>query len=340
MLANIRRRAAELLYSHLRHATHLQNRADQQQNRADQLQHGVEQLQHEADDLRAQLAGSAGARAQLEHDVAVQIAGRTNDAHAYRAMLGKSFLMQRNFYDVLKVDLAGATSSQATSIAMLRRIQAAYRQAGATELNPHDSFWTTAADYAKQPIHDALLAEDTAALEKVFAAPVETSLFYGFDTLNQANQGNMHPSEHQWRADWSYDNLLRLCEAVGVVRLEYPEAPARTSYPETEELLEKLDAALGFRIDFPNLYAGETGLKTSRGAASYRAVQALYQAWLIRKTGAEKVVEIGAGMVRTAYYASRFGIRDYTIVDLPLTNVSQAGFLALTLGEQSVALYG
>ena len=42
----------------------------------------------------------------------------------------------------------------------------------------------------------------------------------------------------------------------------------------------------------------------------------------------------------SAYCASRFGIRHYTIVDLPLTNVSQAGFLGLTLGEQSISLYG
>jgi hypothetical protein len=34
------------------------------------------------------------------------------------------------------------------------------------------------------------------------------------------------------------------------------------------------------------------------------------------------------------------GIRDYTIIDFPLTNVAQAYFLGRTLGEDAVSLHG
>jgi putative sugar O-methyltransferase len=51
------------------------------------------------------------------------------------------------------------------------------------------------------------------------------------------------------------------------------------------------------------------------------------------------VLEIGAGLGRTAYFAQQFGLRDYTIIDLPMTNVAQGYFLGRTLGQETVSLY-
>jgi hypothetical protein len=53
------------------------------------------------------------------------------------------------------------------------------------------------------------------------------------------------------------------------------------------------------------------------------AIQAIYQAYrLVEVAGRDaRVVEIGDGMGRTALYAHTLGIRNYTIFDLPLTNV-------------------
>ncbi|MFC1971189.1 putative sugar O-methyltransferase [Chloroflexota bacterium] len=85
-------------------------------------------------------------------------------------------------------------------------------------------------------------------------------------------------------------------------------------------------------------------MKTTRGIASYRAVQSLYQAWrirdLLREIRNPSVVEIGAGTGRTAYYAYRLGINRYTIIDLPLTCASQAHFLSRVLGVDAIRLYG
>jgi hypothetical protein len=86
------------------------------------------------------------------------------------------------------------------------------------------------------------------------------------------------------------------------------------------------------------------GLITSRGIVSYRALQAIYQAWRITPLAGTKpdvhVLEIGAGLGRTAYYAWRAGIRNYTIVDVPLTAVAQADFLGRTLGPDALTLAG
>ena len=55
--------------------------------------------------------------------------------------------------------------------------------------------------------------------------------------------------------------------------------------------------------------AGEFGLPTSRGIATYRAVLSLHQTWIIlnhlRDQSTKSVVEIGPGLGRTAYYVFR-----------------------------------
>jgi hypothetical protein len=43
---------------------------------------------------------------------------------------------------------------------------------------------------------------------------------------------------------------------------------------------------------------------------------------------------------RTAFYAKQFRLRNYTIVDLPMTSVAQANFLGGALGADDVCLFG
>ena len=99
----------------------------------------------------------------------------------------------------------------------------------------------------------------------------------------------------------------------------------------------------GTRVDFPNPYQDEFGIVTSRGISSYRAIHALYQVFRLRQltdVHGPRILEIGAGLGRTAGYAHRMGLRQYTIVDLPMTNVAQASFLGQTLGPDSITLFG
>jgi hypothetical protein len=126
---------------------------------------------------------------------------------------------------------------------------------------------------------------------------------------------------------------LRLSESQGR-RVRNPESGLSLAPSPVSELLAS--------YEFPNPFPGEVGVTTARGIASFRALQAIYQAHRIISLGGPngRVLEIGAGLGRTAFYAWSFGIRDYSIVDLPMSGVAQGYFLGRTLGPDAVCLFG
>ncbi|MFZ2035131.1 MAG: putative sugar O-methyltransferase [Candidatus Dormiibacterota bacterium] len=222
--------------------------------------------------------------------------------------------------------------------AMVERIIAAYVQSvGVTQQS--DSFWDNAFFKLKRDIHDALIAKDRHVLAEMLQDPGRTDLFYGFENLARSLA---HGVEYRGRN--VHLDLLLLSEAIGVERSRNPEYGEPTTLPDVEPLLERLDEALGATLQFPNPFPGEVGLATSRGVASYRAVQAIFQAWriaeLVDQRPGARVLEIGAGLGRTAYYATQFGVSDYTIIDIPLSNVAQAAFLGRALGTEAIRLFG
>ncbi|MET4607051.1 SAM-dependent methyltransferase, partial [Bradyrhizobium sp. JR4.1] len=63
----------------------------------------------------------------------------------------------------------------------------------------------------------------------------------------------------------------------------------------------------------------------------------IYQAWrVISLAHRPRVLEIGAGLGRTAFYL--FGVAEYVAIDIPLSNVAQAHFLSRTIGEDVVRI--
>ena len=228
---------------------------------------------------------------------------------------------------------------------LIRRMIQAY-QAANVDTYDGPSMWTLYFQEKHLDAHKALMTGDVAAVSRLWSNPADSFIFWGFEELHPiytaARKGN--PAALDGTAERVYDNLVRLGEAAGVARLEYPEAPQKTTLESVEAILEGLDRIMGFRIDFPNPFPCEYGLQTSRGVASYRAIQALYQAYRTKLLLADrpdaKVLEIGPGLGRSAYYCVKAGIKNYTVIDIPFSNVSQAFFLGLTLGEDQVALRG
>jgi hypothetical protein len=226
--------------------------------------------------------------------------------------------------------------------ALVERIVAAYRRAASTPLGDVRNMWLTDLAGVKSDAAQLLDQPDLESIGEMLRDPASWKLLHGFDFYVPLEKAD------DWVAWWhlyTYDALLQLCRATGARRVEYPEAHVDfAEAPDPEDLLTTLDEMLGFRVDFPNIFPGEAGLQTSRGVISYRAVQALYQAWRIKHTlsgpGAARVLEIGAGLGRTAYYAVKMGVAQYTIIDLPLSSVPQGYFLGRALGEGSVALWG
>ncbi|MBS0271667.1 MAG: putative sugar O-methyltransferase [Proteobacteria bacterium] len=259
-----------------------------------------------------------------------------------------------------------------------KRIMAFYQTTYKLDVGPEDKIWVKVLNKMKQSVHEALLEGDEDRVIRILNHPAESHLFYGFDDLTL----NLMPSQDSWKDSffffglydlavhftpspdaWKADSeakamiafrLLRtLVGATGASRYLNPEA---SRYPhlehpqnflgfsDVEEILLALDKTFGFKIDFPNPYFAERGLPTTRGIASYRAIQSLYQAWKSAQLAGDpsrcRLLEIGAGLGRSAYYAMKFGFKSCTIVDLPMTSVAQAHYLINTLGKDAVSLYG
>jgi hypothetical protein len=244
---------------------------------------------------------------------------------------------------------------------LIERVLRAYHHSLAN-FSRSEGMWDTVLYGIKRDVHEALSGSDRDLAAEVLRNPAKTAHFWGFDAIAAAPPGHAEPHEQVIRtlntsadlrplfALWLYDSLVSLAEAIGGRRTAYPEAgPAaydirRAPASAADEILDSIDAVLAAPITFPNPYPGELGLKTRRGIVGFRAIQGVYQAWRIAQIASGRtgyrVLEIGAGLGRTAYYASCFGVTDYTIIDIPLTTAAQGYFLGRTLGADRISLPG
>lgn len=194
-------------------------------------------------------------------------------------------------------------------------------------------------------IHSALMSGDKQVIGQLLSTPEKNYLYFGVDNLFPDHIAEMRdsPDELQRHASLIADHIFRLAEALGVQRVVRPSGDPGDEGPEhieTDELLTKIEERLGAKLQFRNPFNGEFGLNTSFGLVSYRSLLAVYQAWRVSRLGCRSVLEIGAGMGRTIVFCRDLGIQDYTVVDLPMTLVGQACFIAATIGEDKLHLIG
>ena len=207
-----------------------------------------------------------------------------------------------------------------------------------TALRPGEFFEEKHADIAS-----ALDREDNEDLGRLLRTPSETELFHGFDDLVKSYVIALNRSHEQRKshAELVYNILIQTAIGSGAIRCNYPEAGQGRPEIQIEKLLSLLDKRCGFRLKFPNPFKSEFGLSTSRGVISYRAAQALYQSWRMKQicdlVGGNKVLEIGAGLGRNAYFAHCFGIKNYTIVDIPRTQLAQGYYLGRIMDGVSLS---
>jgi putative sugar O-methyltransferase len=251
------------------------------------------------------------------------------------------------------------TTSWSPSPDLIERIKRTYREAVHVDpLSPLDrllkkasrilsgrkepAMWDLLA-WKKKDIHEALLRDDDSALA-LLSVPETTNLYYGVDNLTRDVISTL-PQECESTSEGLRQLVQTLANAIGCKAIANPESdkPPAADARSTEQLLDEIGAEIGIKITFPNPFAGEFGIRTSRGLISYRALQALYQAFRLRQVcklaGGNDCLEIGAGMGRTVFYAQELGL-NCTIVDLPMTIVGQALFLGATLGEDQIWMAG
>lgn len=231
----------------------------------------------------------------------------------------------------------------------VRRIVAAYKASISASGVRATAIWELIANTQQAPLHGTLMSADPKAVTAMLSRPGDSELFFGFDNLisGAVNTFRNQPEIEAGHAKLCQDHLIRLAELTGAVRFANPEWPGGSDSAvriSADDLIEAIELIIGHPIAFPNPYPDEYGIKTRRGIVSYRAIHAIYQAWLILALGKSVkhpgVLEIGGGLGRTAYYLRQFGLADCTIVDLPFTGVSQAYFLMRTLGGDQVRLHG
>jgi hypothetical protein len=195
-------------------------------------------------------------------------------------------------------------------------------------------------------ISEAFAAKDRPRIERILRNPASSDIFFGFDSTAKSLRIGGQRIEDRRSPGLALDALAALAEALGTRNMELPENYYiwRIVPIHADELLDQIDRAVGFKIPVPNPFPAEYGLISNRGIVSYRVPQALYQAWRISKLVEgmpnPKVLEIGGGLGRTAFYARQFGIRNYTIIDIPVSSLAQGYFLGRALGEEAVSLFG
>jgi len=250
----------------------------------------------------------------------------------------------------LKAHLGVSRGENSADDEIIRRILAAYLYDRGPDAVP-TAMWERIYDTQQAPLHEILVGGNLDRIKALLRRPGDSTLFHGFEGAVSAKSAQLlrSGSNHSSLKTLGlapHDHLVRLAEIVGALRVENPERKSRAAYGlmPTDDVLDAIDRRLSTKLHFPNPYPDEIGTLTRRGVMTFRTVQAIYQAWRIHSLLAgvanPRVLEIGGGLGRTAQMAWQMGTRDYTVIDLPFTAVSQAYFLMRTLGEENVRLHG
>jgi hypothetical protein len=232
---------------------------------------------------------------------------------------------------------------------LLERIRRAYLMALEEHEGETSVLWSNIVPNKQTDIHTALVAGGP-DFHKMLANPSLTNLYYGVDNFCADIIAAADDIPVAAAAEHVHELLTVLVEMCGAHAVWNPEGGSRNPYrqpkasPSPDALIQMLDDSLGTKVSFPNPFPGEVGVQTSRGVASLRAVNALYQASRLKQCAelvcGSRCLEIGAGVGRTAYNCWQFGLHSYTIVDLPMALVGQACFLSATIGPEKIWLFG
>jgi len=189
------------------------------------------------------------------------------------------------------------------------------------------------------------IKKDKKKLEYALDNPHEYNIFYGFDDNCKILHEN---SGFNFIFRYSIpiiDKLISFCEFLGILRLDYPENIKQQYHNlNIEKLITEIEKKINIKLKFNNPFPGEKGIKTSRGILQAREIQAIYQAFKIKeilknkKYKKKNVLEFGGGMGRTAYYCYRFGIKNFTLVDLLIPKICQINYLSRIIQEKKIIL--
>lgn len=184
---------------------------------------------------------------------------------------------------------------------------------------------------------DSLRAGDADAVASELAGLGRARVAQGFLGGTRQHERAHDPQFAGRLARWTYDKLVSLAEAVGVLPLENPENGRWGENASTDpaELFAEIEAVLDADLSPPASIGGHLGISVGRGIVLHmRMLDAIHAAWRLRQlaemTGLGRdvrIVEIGGGAGLTAFYALRLGLSRYRLFDTPMMNAIQGHVL-------------
>lgn len=228
-----------------------------------------------------------------------------------------------------------------------RRLLDAYKLASSKEpkallAREKEDLWTNLVRRELGELLDILAADDASRLASYLLRFGEQYTWFG--GLTFALDGYIGSASESRSALIYLEKLVCLAEAVGALPIEHPEHGrwGENIYMDVDKVISGIEQELGVSISPPEGAVFVVGIRTDHGVFHYRHLNAIYTAHilstLVPRTAA--VAEYGGGLGAVAFYARRMGINDYTLFDLPITNIFAGHFLINALGSNAVTLFG
>jgi hypothetical protein len=234
----------------------------------------------------------------------------------------------------------------AAGIAICERLIAAYHLALRSERQgkSSDDMWSIHAHEYHQEVCRALESRDPSATLRVLAGmftdPVTTGLALGRGTYDACVA---HPRATQ--LDW-HDKAISLGISLGMVAAQCPEQGEYGTLLDLDSpsVLGMVVKHLGVSLAPPQC-GGIFGVETMGSIYPVNYLLHICTAHRLRSLiaaaqGSSACLEIGGGVGFLAYAALVMGIRRFSIIDLPISNVLQGYYLLRSQFSDRVRLYG
>jgi hypothetical protein len=207
----------------------------------------------------------------------------------------------------------------------------------------NDTMWGEELPLQLQALADVVHKNNPEHLAKFLLSYHESFAPYGGVTLGL--DGLTPYDSPQLTALVYHDRLVSLAESIGAIPTQHLGQGGRISQlsEEPARLITLIkNIVSNIEITPPQGSTFSIGLLASGEVFHYRHFENLYAALRIRELVGElePVLEIGGGLGIAAMYSYRLGVKDYTLIDLPIVNLLAGEYLLNSMPPDTVCLYG
>ena len=246
-----------------------------------------------------------------------------------------------------RLDCGVGCPPSADELEIIGRALRVFRSADIERYYGRDSQWRVFYESKQRATVQTLLEGSVEEAAQILRNLDCNYLCYGFEDLHaDVPEAYAIPGQREAYAMHCKDLLVRLGEALGVLRVENPEGGEwgnNMQLPQ-DEVVRRIRQCTKIPLPIPDLNRGLHGLRSGSGLLTERGLNSYYCAYralqVVGGQNGSRILEIGGGMGYVAYFAVLSGCQEFTVVDLPLSNLLQSYFLMRALGGDRVVLTG